>query len=139
MTKVHRILVLDGETSVYRRTHYKGDTDNSPFNNHNRLVSMHWRMVTIEDKWREDEKGLVYDPDIVMGDAKRSIFYHLEHPKPDSPKDLQDALDWADIVVAHNAKYDILWLLESGFKVPKKVWCTMIGEYVIARGKWHTT
>lgn len=129
---VHRILVGDGETSVHRRSHYKGDTDNSPYNKNNRLVSFHWRLVTITDKWVDGK----YEPEIVVGDPKRSIFYHNEQAVPESPKDLQEALDWADIFVAHNAKFDILWLLESGFHIPKRVWCTMIGEYVEARGKW---
>ena len=33
----------------------------------------------------------------------------------------------ADVLVAHNAKFDVLWL-EMGFTL-RNVYCTMIGEY----------
>jgi DNA polymerase I-like protein with 3'-5' exonuclease and polymerase domains len=38
-------------------------------------------------------------------------------------------------MVCHNAKFDVSYLLESGFSIPKTVYCTMIGEYVFARGQ----
>lgn len=119
------VLVADLETTVHRRTHYKGDTDNSPYHPNNRIVSGHWRMVTVYPNGTK-----------VIGEAKRSIFFHREQEVPDDPKGLQDALDWADIFVAHNAKFDLMWLLEAGFKFSGRVWCTMIGEYVLARGTW---
>lgn len=134
----YRILVNDNESSVHRLSHYKGDVDGSPYNSQNRLVSAHWRMITITEKWNRIGDELIYAPEIVIGDPKRSIFYHNEQAVPDSPKDLQDALDWADYIVAHNAKFDVSWLLEAGFKIKAhtKIWCTMIGEYILSRGTW---
>lgn len=117
------ILVLDVENSVQRTREIDEETgkiivDNSPFNPLNRLVNVHWRKI---------ENGII-------GDDNHSIYYHNEYAVPDSPDSLQDALDWADIIVGHNIKYDILWLTESGFKVPDKAYDTMIGEYILARG-----
>ena len=131
----YRILVGDGEVTVDRYGPYKHDIDGSPYNPKNRMVSFHWRMITLTDRWVEHGGERIYSPEIVIGDAKRAIYFHNECETPDTPKELQDALDWADMLVAHNAKFDCMWLLESGFKLPKRVWCTMIGEYIKARGQ----
>lgn len=108
-----KVLVLDLETTV-QVTNDK--TDNSPFHPANRIVSAHW-------KWLHDEG------------VKSLIFHHKEQYQPDPPEALQRALDEADIMVAHNAKFDAMWLLEAGFRLPKTVYCTMIGEYIFARGQ----
>jgi len=112
-----RVIVLDLETTVQITN---GETDNSPFHPDNSCVSAHWRVV---------EDG-------VIGDAQRLVWNHNEKDRPDPRQPLQDALSEADIVVAHNAKFDILWLQEMEFDLPEKVWCTMIGEYIFARGQW---
>jgi ribonuclease D len=39
------------------------------------------------------------------------------------------------VIVAHNAKFDVMWLMEMGFEIPTEVYCTMIGEYVLAKGQ----
>lgn len=43
----------------------------------------------------------------------------------------------AKIVIGHNLKFDLSWLLEAGFEFPRttKYWDTMIAEYVFARGQ----
>jgi DNA polymerase I-like protein with 3'-5' exonuclease and polymerase domains len=41
----------------------------------------------------------------------------------------------ADLFVAHNAKFDFQWLNCTGFNPPELVFCTMIGEYIFARGQ----
>jgi hypothetical protein len=28
-----------------------------------------------------------------------------------------------------------MWLMEMGFEIPTEVYCTMIGEYVLAKGQ----
>ena len=107
------VLVLDVETTVKK---LNGTNDNSPFNEENRLVSVHY-------KW----DGSYYD----------AVFYHIDKRFPDSPNHFRKCLSKADIIVAHNAKFDVQWLLESGFKIEdhQKVYCTMIGEYIFARGQ----
>jgi len=110
MTKT---IILDLETTVQR---LEGKIDNSPFNPKNRCVSAHWKM-----------RG---DPQV-----QSRVFYHVEQDTPDSPADLIAALESADVLVAHNAKFDVLWLRSMGLPVPEKVYCTMIGEYIFARGQ----
>ena len=121
------IIVLDGETTVQWIEEVDEDgkkktvIDNSPYNPENKLVSVNWRKI---------ENG-------VIGEDNHSIYFHNEYPQSDPREPLQEALDWADMVVAHNAKYDIIWLNACGFKLPKKFYCTMIGEYVLARGTYQ--
>lgn len=122
-----KVVVLDVETTVQWIQTVDEDNgktktviDNSPYNPKNRLVSVNWRKI---------ENGII-------GDDNSSIFFHNDQPVSDSPKALQDALDWADLVVAHNAKYDIMWLKESGFRLPDKFYCTMIGEYILSRASF---
>ena len=107
------LLVLDVETTVKK---LNGTNDNSPFNEENRLVSVHY-------KW----DGSYYD----------AVFFHKEKQFPDSPNHFRECLSKAGTIVAHNAKFDVQWLLESGFKIEdhQKVYCTMIAEYIFARGQ----
>lgn len=112
-----KTLVLDLETTVQ---FLEGNTkDNSPFHPDNKIVSAHFA-------WVEGDE---------IGDCKTLIFHHNEQGSPDDPAELRKALEEADVIVAHNAKYDILYLQESGFQIPPEVYCTMIGEYVLARGQ----
>lgn len=112
-----RVIVLDLETTVQRLE--DGTKDNSPFHPKNRIVSAHWSFI---------ENG-------VIGPVNTSVFFHKERPVPDAPDGLIAALKSADRIVAHNAKYDVMYSLEAGFEVPKEVWCTMIGEYILARAQ----
>lgn len=50
-------------------------------------------------------------------------------------QNLQDALNSADLVVAHNWKFERGWLKACGFTYNGPVYCTQIGEYVLARGQ----
>jgi len=111
-----KVIVFDLETTVQREN---GTIDNSPFHPKNRIVSAHWRII---------EDG-------VIGEAERSIFYHKECENPDSPDAFAKALASADVGVAHNDKFDYLYVLEAGLEVPKEWYCTMIGEYIFARGQ----
>lgn len=111
------VLVLDLETTVEFME--DGTKDNSPFNPKNRIVSAHWSFIV---------DGLV--PAVTS-----LVFHHDEQPVADPPDSLHAALEKADVLVAHNAKYDVMYLLEAGFKVPDTVYCTMIGEYILARGQ----
>ena len=110
------IIVLDLETTVQKVGDKK---DNSPFNPANKCVSGHW--LTIDDLGQ-------------MGPVNSRVWHHDEKPLPDDRQSLQDALDRCNLLVAHNAKFDVLWLLQMGFRIPERVYCTMIGEYIYARG-----
>ena len=108
---LNNVMIGDAEVSVKRFE--DGKIDNSPFEPTNRMVSFHW---ILNSKYDE------------------VIFYHDEQVKPDDRQILQDAFDQSEMLVCHNAKFDVIWLLELGFRLPKKIYCTMIGEYILARG-----
>lgn len=119
------MLVADVETTVQISQEVDEDDnkkkkikDGSPFHPDNKLVSCNWRKI---------EDG-------VIGDNNNAVYYHNDIATPDNPRSLQEALDWADVLVCHNAKFDVMWLQQAGFKLPKEVYCTYIGEYILARG-----
>ena len=47
---------------------------------------------------------------------------------------IQKILDDTKLLIGHNIKFDLSWLLESGFKYDGNVYDTMIGEYILNRG-----
>lgn len=120
-----KFLVLDIENSVQfideidEEGKRRKVIDNAPFNPKNKLVAVGWRNV------RNGRIGSYY----------KSIYYHNDYNSSDNPSDLQNAINKCDVIVGHNIKYDIIWLLESGFNLDgKAAYDTMIGEYVLARG-----
>jgi DNA polymerase I-like protein with 3'-5' exonuclease and polymerase domains len=112
-TKVTDIVTVDPDSGKEKLV-----KDNSPFNPENYLVSCNWRKI---------EDG-------VIGSNNYTVFRHNEQQGKGDPTALQEALDWADCVVAHNAKYDVMWLKEAGFRLPDTIRCTMILEYILYRG-----
>lgn len=111
-----KVLVLDLETTVQK---LNDKTDNSPFNPDNYCVSAHFG-------W------LGWD---TVDDVQTLVFNHNEKPSADRIEPLEQALLEADVMVAHNAKFDALWLQEMGLVLPPKIYCTMIGEYILAKGQ----
>lgn len=109
-------LVLDLETTVQK---IDGKTDNSPFNPDNMCVSAHFAWLT----------------DDGVGEVTNLVFNHNEKETPDSIQPLVDALEQADVLIAHNAKFDCLWLQEMGLTLPPLIRCTMINEYILAKGQ----
>jgi len=116
-----RTIVLDLETSV-SAVKLTGkdteDTDNSPYHEDNFCVSGHF--LEIKDGVRTPVTNLIWN--------------HNEQSVPMGREALQQALDRSNVLVAHHAKFDVAWLTEMGFDLPERVWCTMIGEYIFARG-----
>ena len=111
------IIVLDLETTV--QFGEDKSKDNSPYHPKNKIVSAHWRMV---------ENG-------ELGPAQRVITHHNDYKGTPDLTELKEDLARAEIIVCHNAKFDVSYLLETGFSIPEKVYCTMIGEYIFARGQ----
>lgn len=109
------LLIVDVETSF--QITQDGKKDPSPFNIENKLVS-----VGINDNYwflAHDELDKQYLSEHAFG-TKLAI---------------QAELDKATLIVGHNIKFDIMWLLETGFTIPDvPLWDTMICEYVMARG-----
>lgn len=103
-TKVSLIKKLD-------KSHY----DMSPYNPHNYLVSAGF-------KTNDEETEYV-------------CFRHdTEQPTPDAHARLQEWLNTIDLLICHNAKYELVWLASCGFVYEGKVFCTQIAQYVINRG-----
>ena len=100
------ISVLDIETTFTK------DGDNTPYNLSNKLVS-----VGVNDEY------IFFNHDEFTGDIRNS------HNK------LQSILDKTTLMVGHNLKFDLSWLLECGFKYEGKIWDTMVAESVLFRGQ----
>ena len=100
------ISVLDIETT------FTQDGDNTPYNLSNKLVS-----VGVNDEY------IFFNHDEFTGDIRTS------HNK------LQSILDKTTLMVGHNLKFDLSWLLECGFKYEGKLWDTMVAESVLFRGQ----
>ena len=111
-----KIVVWDFETTVKDQN---GKTDNSPFNKDNRCVGVWWCVME----------------NLKIGPVHRLVWNHNEKPQPDGRDAFQKDLDQADLVVAHNAKFDVIWALELEFNITCAIWCTMIAEFVFARAQ----
>lgn len=108
-----RILFLDFEcTDTLVR---KKKRDPSPYLSSNFLVSYGYRLG--------DEVG----------------YYFLSHKdfkgsQGDNRDKLQELLDRTDLLVAFNCKFELSWLMETGFKYSGKLYDPMVVEYILARG-----
>ena len=112
------ITTLDVETTFQKDASRRSDP--TPFHHDNYLVSVQYN--TCSDN---TPKFVWFNHDEKVTDAKMS---HSQ---------VQSVLDKTNLLVGHNIKFDLVWLWESGFKYNKRVYDTMIGEYLLLRGqKW---
>lgn len=117
-------LCIDLETSFQKSQ--DGDFDPSPYNPKNKIVSIGAKFVTAEQ---------VQDLYVVL--------YHSEYglrAEAEAAAKVAKLKEWiaqTKLVIGHNLKFDLSWLLEAGFEFPvtMKYWDTMIFEYVLARGQ----
>ena len=107
------ILTLDVENTVVKRN---GKMHLDPFEPQNTLVMV----------------GMLDDH---MNETIVTFDHAEQQPTTDGRRMVQDALDAAHLLVAHNAPHDLLWLWESGFTYDGEVFDTMLGEYVLQRGQ----
>ena len=105
------ITVIDLETSFIKEE--SGRIDPLPFNPKNILVS-----CGINSKYGDEYYFLNHSEKTSKGAAPR----------------IQEVLDETTLLVGHNIKFDLTWLLESGFKYSGRIYDTMIGEYILLRG-----
>lgn len=125
-------LVLDVENKVTHKvfTNRKGEEknwiDGSPYEPENYLVSV----------------GIVRDPIKEPDKTDYFCFKHNDwaelnpaHLAEEEYWHVQRALDETDLLICHNAKFDLGWLLECGFVYDGPVYCTMIAEYVMLMGR----
>lgn len=105
------IAFLDFETSY--QINIKGKTDPSPFCSENYLVSY--------GVWFRE---LSY----------KCVKHNLKEPDKDAFEFLQNILNNTDLLVAFNAKFELMWLRACGFKYDGPIADPMIRAYVMARG-----
>lgn len=70
------------------------------------------------------------------GTAREWLFTHVREDVRDHQemlKEIQDEINAADMLVAHNAKFDLNWLKTAGLSVSgKRIWCTEIADYLLS-------
>lgn len=107
------ILTLDVENTVVKRN---GKMHLDPFEPENTLVMV----------------GMLDDD---MNETIVTFDHSEQAPTKDGWRTVQDKLDATQLLIAHNAPHDLLWLWESGFTYDGVVFDTMLGEYVLQRGQ----
>ena len=107
--------VLDIETTYAGKWNSKESTP-SPYHPENSLVAVAYKTNT--------------------GEQDFLVFKHVEcdNNATDNYKKLQDVLDRSDMVVGHNLKFDMSWLLEAGFIYNNIYFDTMICQYIYNKG-----
>jgi DNA polymerase I-like protein with 3'-5' exonuclease and polymerase domains len=98
--------------------------------------------VDVETSWQKNENG-GYDPspfhpdNILVSVGINDEYYftnHSERIDRGCAVKIQDTLNKTTLLVGHNIKFDLMWLLEAGFKYNGRVYDTMLGEYILNRG-----
>lgn len=98
--------------------------------------------VDVETSWQKTETG-GYDPspfhpdNILVSVGINDEYYftnHSERVDEGCYHKIQSILDKTTLLIGHNIKFDLMWLLESGFKYTGRVYDTMLGEYILNRG-----
>ena len=108
------ILTLDCETTIYK---YPGiisssDRRGSSFSRYNKLVSLATKV------YGNDVECF----DTLEGRGKFPLHY------------VQTQIDNSDIIIGHNIKYDLHWLINAGIDISniKQVWDTMLAEFLLS-------
>ena len=102
------ITCLDIETT------FKKD-DLMPYNGNNQIVSVGYKTHT--------------------GKEDYLWFYHKEREPTENGKEkLQNILKNTKLLIGHNIKFDLAWLISCDFTYDRSIFDTMVAEYVISRG-----
>tara|TARA_A100001391_G_scaffold77589_1_gene50135 strand:- start:736 stop:1062 length:327 start_codon:yes stop_codon:yes gene_type:complete len=71
---------------------------------------------------------------VSVGINKEYYFFNHNEFTGDASKSfhaVQDILNQTTLLIGHNIKFDLMWMLEAGFKYAGAVYDTMITEYVL--------
>jgi DNA polymerase I-like protein with 3'-5' exonuclease and polymerase domains len=86
----------------------------SPYNKDNRIITVQYKLGPEHPDYEDDRVR------VVVGNE-----YHQQTTI--------ELCEKAEFIVAHNAKFDIAWLVRCGLNIEQVLpYCTMLGEYVIA-------
>ena len=81
------------------------------------------RLVSVGYKWRGS--AVVYD-----------CYYHsTEPPTQAATEGFQLALNYADLVVGQNIKFDLQWIRDCGFIYEGHIYDTMVAEYILSKAR----
>ena len=118
------ITIIDLETST--KPNKNGKLDPSPFMKENFVLGIGWG----NDK---GEANYIHTPQEVSGDVTKIG----DSPVVAEAKriSIRNVLDETTLLVGHNLKFDLSWLNREGFTYSGRVYDTMIGEYILARGE----
>ena len=102
--------------------------------------------VDVETSWQKNDNG-GYDPspfheDNILVSVGLNSYWgdeyyftnHSERIDEGCFHKIQETLDKTTLLVGHNIKFDLMWLLEAGFKYSGRVYDTMLGEYILNKG-----
>jgi len=121
-------MVLDVETTFKE---VNGKTNPSPFVEGNKLVSIGLQQF-------RTESGQVFVSEDKSGWISPVEYYKFSHDSGDdsekSHKIINTYLKETKLLIGHNIKFDLQWLLECGFAYGGAVYDTMVIEYLIAGG-----
>ena len=102
--------------------------------------------VDVETSWQKTETGgydpSPFHPDNVLVSVGLHSNYgdeyyftgHSERVSKGGKARIQEVLSETTLLVGHNIKFDLMWLLESGLEYTGRVYDTMLGEYILNRG-----
>lgn len=108
----------------------EGVRDNTPHNPNNMLVSIHYCHLT-------DLTDVEKCKEQLEKETQTIVVNHNEIDKSIKPnlRPFLNLYGKADVVVAHNNKFDEMWSRAMNFPTPVNRFCTMICEYILARGQ----
>ena len=102
--------------------------------------------IDVETSWQKTETGgydpSPFHPDNVLVSVGLHSNYgdeyyftgHSERVSKGGKARIQEVLSETTLLVGHNIKFDLMWLLESGLEYTGRVYDTMLGEYILNRG-----
>jgi DNA polymerase-1 len=122
LDKYKRITFLDWETTF--QIPEKGKKDPSPCDPRNYLVSYGLDYTNLEDNTKDQA---IY----------RCIKHNHKEPDPYAYIQLQTFLEHTDLLVAFNAKFELMWMKACGLKYEGHILDPMIMGYVLSRGQKH--
>ena len=118
-------MVLDVETTFKE---VNGKTNPSPFVEGNKLVSIGVQSFRTDINSKDTNAQLTAEIE----------YYKFSHDSGDesekSHKIINNYLEETKLLIGHNIKFDLQWLLECGFAYGGAVYDTMVIEYLIAGG-----
>ena len=114
-------VVLDVENSVTWRENSKGKPVifNDPYEKGNSLTQV--GILNVDNTDEEHIINLDHNEEKDIDGSGRAF--------------IQALLDKTSLLIAHNAKHDLMWLWECGFVYDGEIYDTMLAEYLLDRGQ----